>query len=173
MRLKFPKRPSAYQIFPAEQQHTGCFPPPGLTPKHLSIFIHWIPLLPMADDISSKTRESQTSSHCSPHTHRRSRTHACRPRSRLALCRGDAAEQPRERLSSAGHSVHQSRRRAETRPALQSPASRVSSKAGVLPGCRSFLSGNWRQRTRVPHLIVERSPPSSSEWGAAESESGV
>lgn len=79
MRLKFPKRPSAYQIFPAEQQHTGCFPPPGLTPKHLSIFIHWIPLLPMADDISSKTRESQTSSHCSPHTHRRSRMQTEKP----------------------------------------------------------------------------------------------
>ncbi|CAB1452507.1 unnamed protein product, partial [Pleuronectes platessa] len=61
---------------------------------------------------------------------------------RVAVSRGDAACKPAESLASTGRSVRHGRRRAKTPPALQSPKSRASREAELLPGCRSCLSGN-------------------------------
>lgn len=139
LRQKFPKRPSAYQIILPEQQHTGCSPLPAPTLTHIFVLIRQIPSLPMADDISSKKHvKARRQDIVDIHTH----THARRPRHRVALSRGDAADKPGESLASTGHCVRHRRRRAQTPPGLDSPRFRVSKEAGVLPGCRSFLSGN-------------------------------
>lgn len=144
MRQKFPKRPSAYQIILLKQQHTDSSPLPAREEKHLFFLIRWIPSWLMT--FPPKTRESHTSKHT---TH----THAYRP-TPVDLSRGDAAHKPGERLASKGQSVRHGRRRAKTHPGPESPKSHESKEARILPGYRSFLSGNWRQRTRDPHLIV-------------------
>lgn len=143
MRQKFPKRPSAYQIILPKLQHTGRSPLPEPTQKSFMRFILsnplfayvWWHFLHTKKHVKAR-RPDIVDIHTYIHTH------AHRPRHRFALCRGDAADKPGERLASTGHSMRHGRRSAKTHPGLESPKSRVSKEAGILPGCRSFLSGN-------------------------------